>query len=151
MPDLSSESVHAFWHEYDSRILYRIVCSLEATESWVPEHPKIEELIRDLGDVLDSSTSINQLSQETIIQLLTSIKFTQALRLMHAIETKSPGFVSGLLVWSEEQKGSKEQAAPSNVFLKRNMVFERLQLLSRIFSQERINLLNRAQEYGNAS
>jgi intracellular multiplication protein IcmW len=149
MPDLSLESVHAFWHEYDHRILYKIVCSLEETEDWIPYDPEIDQLVRDLGDVIDSSSGISTLSQETVINLLTSIKFTQALRVMHAIETKTPGFVSNLLVWSEEQK-TKNSMGPSSVFLKRNVIFERLQLMSRIFSQERLNLLNRAQEQANA-
>ncbi|NBW56331.1 hypothetical protein EBR43_00820 [bacterium] len=149
MPDLSLESVHAFWHEYDHRILYRIVCSLEASEDWIPEDPALDELIRDLGDVIDSTSSFSTLSQEIVINLLTSIKFTQALRIMHSIETKNPGFVSGLLIWAEEQK-QKNPESQSAVFLKRNIIFERLQLLSRIFSQERINLLNRAQEQANA-
>jgi intracellular multiplication protein IcmW len=146
MPDLSLESVHAFWHEYDSKILYRIVCSLEQTETWVTTNPTIDNLVHDLGDILDSSTSVEYLSQETMITLLTSIKFTQSLRIMHAIETKTPGFVSGLLVWAQEQSQAPENS-PCKIFLKRNVIFERLQLLSRIFSQERTNLITKAQEY----
>jgi intracellular multiplication protein IcmW len=151
MPDLSAESVHAFWHEYDAKILYKIVCSLEASETWVPIDEEIESILQDLGDVIDSISSAPQLSPEKIINILTSIKYTQSLRVMHAIETKTPGFVSSLLIWAEDQKNKNAASHAVQNFLRRNLVFERLQLLARIFSSERINLLNKAQEVSNAS
>lgn len=144
MPDLSHESVHAFWHEYDARILYRIVSSIEASESWVESDEEIQQMVSDLGDMLDGSVDMNQLKQETLVNLLTSIPFAQALRLMHAIEGKRSGSISDLLVWAEHQQSSPD--SPAKVFLRRNVVFERLQLCARIFSSDRLNLLKKALE-----
>lgn len=144
MPDLSRESVHAFWHEYDARILYRIVSSIEATESWVKSDEETQQLIIDLGDILDSAADITELSQETLVQLMTSIPFAQALRLMHAVEGKRPGSISEILLWAEQQKSGPD--SPAKIFLRRNVVFERLQLCARIFSPERLNLVKKALE-----
>lgn len=144
MPDLSRESVHAFWHEYDPRILYRIVSSIEACENWVKTDPETQQLISDLGDILDGSADLTELSQETLVQLMTSVPFAQSLRLMHAIEGKKPGSISDILVWAEQQKGAPD--TPAKVFLRRNVIFERLQLCARIFSPERLNLIKKALE-----
>lgn len=144
MPDLSRESVHAFWHEYDARILYRIVSSIEACESWVHTDDEIQQLLSDLGDMLDGPVDMSQFKQETLINMLTSVPFSQGLRLMHAIEGKRSGSISELLVWAEQQKTGPD--SPAKIFLRRNMVFERLQLCARIFSGERLNLLKKAQE-----
>jgi hypothetical protein len=144
MPDLSRESVHAFWHEYDARILYRIVSSIEAAESWVTSGPEIEQLLKDLGDVLDSPINVSDLNQETLVKLLTSVPFSQALRLMHSIEGKRPGSISEVLIWAEQQKSPPD--SPEKIFLRRNVVFERLQLCARIFSPERLNLVKKSLE-----
>jgi len=54
MPDLSLESVHIFWHDYDKKTLYRIVTSMEGIESWATDDdPKVNAALNDLGEALD--------------------------------------------------------------------------------------------------
>ena len=144
MPDLSMETVHAFWHEYDKNILYKIVCSFEKSESWVVYNEQTQQLISDLGDILEKTPKFDFLKQETLIEILTVIKFSQALRVMQFMESKSPGIIAKLLMWADEKKRNNQSNQHINTFLRRNLIFERLQLLARIFSKERIDLLSKS-------
>lgn len=144
MPDLSMETVHAFWHEYDQNILYKIVCSFEQSETWVVYDDKTQQLISDLGDVLEKTVTFDFLKQETLVELLTIMKFSQALRVMQFMESKTPGIIAKLLMWADEKKRNNQGDHHINTFLRRNLVFERLQLLARVFSKERLDLLSKS-------
>lgn len=147
MPDLSHETVHAFWHEYDPYILYKVVCSFEESETWIQYDERTQTLVSDLGDVLDKVANFDFLRQETLIELLTSIKFSQALRVMQFMETKSPGIIAKLLMWADGKKRDNQSDQRIDAFLRRNLIFERLQLLARVFSKERLDLLSKSIEY----
>ena len=148
MPDLSLSSVHTFWHDYDRRILYRIVSSMEAVEEWAGDtDPEVEQLLLQIGDKLDNLTSFDITDEGTIVKILASIRLSRALRLMQFLDIQNPGTASKLLVYAEEQTKSEGQSNPyAKLFLRRNLVFERLQLLGRIFAVERVNLVMRAME-----
>jgi len=144
MPDLSLASVYSFWYEYDPKILYRIVCSIESSEPWIPDSEELQDKISDLGDLLDNSLNLDIISPETIITLLTSIKFSQALKIMQTLETQKSGYIAKLLGWAESETSGPSSAA--KIFLRRNVIFERIQLCARIFSPDRLSLLKKCQE-----
>jgi intracellular multiplication protein IcmW len=63
---------------------------------------------------------------------------------LQAIDVVHPGSASRVLIKAEETSlGSHD---PAGFFLKRNIVFERLRLLARVFCQYRLNLVVRALE-----
>jgi intracellular multiplication protein IcmW len=64
------------------------------------------------------------------------------LRLLQAIDTVHPGSASRVLMHAEETNLGEQD--PSGFFLKRNIIFERLRLLSRVFSENRLTLVLRA-------
>jgi len=144
MPDLSRSSVYAFWYEYDAKILFRVVSTIEASEKWVPTSETIDQYVSDLGDILDGNVNLDLINPETIVNILTSIRFSQGLRAMHALESKKSGYIAKLLAWAESQPD--DPSSPAKIFLKRNVVFERMQLCARIFAPERLNLLRKCQE-----
>lgn len=147
MPDLSKETVHAFWHEYDATILYKIVCSFEESETWVVYNEETQQIITDLGDVLEKTSDFSFLKEETLVKLLTVIKFSQALRIMQYLETKSGGMIARLLMWADEKERNNQADHHIKTFLRRNLIFERLQLLARVFSKERVDLLAKGYNY----
>lgn len=150
MPDLSRVGVHAFWHDYDRRVLYRIVASIEAVESWaIDNNPHIDQALEHLGEALEglSESDIEFSDEEKVVKLLASIHAGRALRLMQFLDIKKPGTASKLLVYAEEVTKERAQKDPyADMFLKRNLSFERLQLLSRVFAPERVRLLLNALE-----
>ncbi len=151
MPDLSREGVHAFWHDYDKRTLYRIVTSMEGVEAWAADNdPKVDAALLQLGALLDATPDFELTNEASLIKLLANTHTGRALRLMQYLDTAKPGTASKLLIYAEEQtKDAANKNRYADLFLKRNLAFERLQLLCRVFAPERINLVLKALETSN--
>eukprot|EP01012_Entosiphon_sulcatum_P060153 TRINITY_DN84961_c0_g1_i1.p1 TRINITY_DN84961_c0_g1~~TRINITY_DN84961_c0_g1_i1.p1 ORF type:complete len:152 (+),score=8.24 TRINITY_DN84961_c0_g1_i1:19-474(+) len=148
MPDLSHEASARYWYEYPDPMIYRVITFMESVEDWTLDgNQELEAAITQLGHELDDleKIDIGSLSQEEVfIRLVGNIKSGRGLRLLQAIDTVHPGSASRILIHAEETSlGSHD---PAGFFLKRNIVFERLRLLSRVFSQYRLQLVARALE-----
>lgn len=148
MPDLSHPTCSKFWKDYTDPMIYRVVTFMEGVESWTLDgDDNLEAAIAELGKVLDE---IGQVDMSTLghepafIRLAANIKSSRALRLLQAVDTVHPGSASRLLINAEETSQSTED--PAGIFLRRNIVFERLRLLGRVFSTERFRLVMRALE-----
>lgn len=151
MPDLHQHAVNAFWDSYDRRTLYRVIVALERVEHWVLDDiPEVETALLQLGEVMDHASGDLELGEEAkFVRVLASIHAGRAMRLLQAVDVLKPGFASQLLMQAEEaSEEAKGKAADpySQIFLRRNLVFERLQLLSRIFSPQRVSLVLKALE-----
>lgn len=148
MPDISLEAVRKFWSEYEDPMIYRVVSFLEGVESWTHDgDPDVEAALKELGTELDDISKIDMSelgNEELFIRIACNIKSGRALRLLQAIDTVHPGAASRLLIHAEETSESTDD--PAGVFLRRNIVFERLRLLARVFSENRFNLVLRALE-----
>lgn len=148
MPDLSHEASSQYWFEYLDPMIYRVITFMESVEDWTLDgNPEFEAAITELGKELDDIEKIdmNLLAEEDkFIRIVGNIKSGRGLRLLQAIDTVHPGSASRVLIRAEETSlGSHD---PAGFFLKRNIVFERLRLLSRVFSQYRLRLVLRALE-----
>ncbi|MCR9192853.1 MAG: type IVB secretion system protein IcmW [Gammaproteobacteria bacterium] len=148
MPDLSYKAAAEYWFGYADPMIYRVVTFLESVEDWTLDgNADLEAAIDHLGKELDDIESIDltKLGHEaTFVHLAGNIKSSRGLRLLQAIDMVHPGSASKILVHAEETSMSGNEAA--GFFLKRNIIFERLRLLSRAFSESRLNLINRAIE-----
>lgn len=148
MPDLSHEASAQYWHEYIDPMIYRVITFMESVEDWTLDgHPELEQAINQLGKELDDIEKIDMgtLAQEDIfIRLVGNIKSGRGLRLLQAIDTVHPGSASRILIHAEETSTGSHD--PAGFFLKRNIVFERLRLLARVFSEYRLKLVARALE-----
>jgi intracellular multiplication protein IcmW len=76
--------------------------------------------------------------------LVSQLKTGRGLRILQALDTVHPGSASKILIHAEES--SSTDTDPAGFFLKRNIIFERLRLLSRTFSEQRLQLITRALE-----
>lgn len=148
MPDLSHEASAQYWHEYPDPMIYRVITFMENVEEWTLDgDPSLEQALAELGHELDDIASIdlNLMNQEDkFIHLVGQLKSGRGLRLLQAIDTVHPGSASKILIHAEETSLSNQD--PAGFFLKRNIVFERLRLLTRIFSEYRLKLVLRALE-----
>lgn len=156
MPDLHLDAVHAFWDSYDRRTLYRVIVALEKVESWtLDKNPAVEAALIRLGEVLDHASDF-ELSQEAkVIRVLINTSASRALRLLQSLDMTKSGSASQLLMYAEEasqqketsEEGAAKEADPyAELFLRRNLVFERLQLLSRVFAPQRVSMVLKALE-----
>ncbi len=148
MPDLSPQAVARFWKQYEDPMIYRVVTFMESVEKWTSDgEPALENAINQLGTELDDigKIDLDELSQqELFIRVANNISTGRALRLLQAIDTVHPGSASKLLMHAEEI--SQRPDDPPGLFLRRNIVFERLRLLSRVFSAARFALILKALE-----
>lgn len=148
MPDLSHKASAEYWHDYVDPMIYRVVTFMESVEDWTLDgNPQLEEAINQLGKELDdiAALDMNMFGQEEkFIRIVGNIKSGRGLRLLQAIDTVHPGSASKILIHAEETSTSSQD--PAGFFLKRNIVFERLRLLARVFSEYRLKLVSRALE-----
>lgn len=148
MPDLSHKASAQYWFEYSDPMIYRVITFLESVEAWTLDgHPDIEDAMTQLGKELDDIESIDMSKlghEELFIRLVANLKSGRGLRLLQAIDMVHPGSASKVLVHAEENSISGTDAA--GFFLKRNIVFERLRLLARAFSESRLKMIERALE-----
>jgi len=150
MPDLHLDAVNAFWDSYDRRTLYRVIVALERVEHWVIDDiPEVEAALIRLGEVMDQAGSFELTEDAKFIRLLANTRAGRALRLLQSLDIAKPGSASQLLMHAEEASAEGDGKTPSpeaKLFLRRNLVFERLQLLSRVFAPQRFSIILKALE-----
>ena len=140
MPKLDLESSHAFWKNYDDPMIYRVIAFMETVEKFTLDGtPALEQAINRLSEALDALKNFELGKEDKFISLCSHIKTSRILRLLQAIDTIDPGSASKLLMYAEEHNTPAN--AMAELFLRRNIVFERLRLLARVFSQERFELV----------
>lgn len=148
MPDLSRKAVHEYWSQYQDPNVYRVITFMEGVERWTSDgNADVEAQLDILGKELDDLTKVDlsQMGrQDLFIKIACHVKAARVLRILQAIDTAHPGSASKLLIHAEETSQSPED--PAGLFLRRNIVFERLRLLSRVFAQPRIALILKALE-----
>lgn len=148
MPDLSHKASAQYWFDYPDPMIYRVITFMESVENWTLDNdPDLEAAMERLGRELDDIEKIDMgmLNQEeAFIRIVGNIKSGRGLRLLQAIDTVHPGSASRVLIYAEETSSGSYDAA--GFFLKRNITFERLRLLARVFSEYRLKLVARALE-----
>jgi len=138
MPDLSASESHKFWHEYPDPTIYRAICFMEGVENWTLDgNPELEKAIEKLSSALDNVGNLELTEENTFIELSVFMKIGRALKLLQCLVLAHPGAASKILTYAETNKKTDDDIYA--LFIRRNMVFERLRLLSRIFSENRIS------------
>ena len=150
MPDLQLDALNAFWDSYDRRTLYRVIVGLEHVEHWMLDSiPAVEKALIQLGEVMDQASEFELTAEVKVIRVLANIRASRALRILQTLDMAKPGSASQLLMYAEEASTGgedKDRDTCAELFLRRNLVFERLQLLSRVFAPQRIALILKALE-----
>lgn len=145
MLDLSLEAVHRFWFAYPDPSIYRVIAFLEGVEDWtVDGDPDFERTMEALAEILDQAGDYDLGNKDKFVNLVSHVKSGRGLRIMQGMDSAQPGSASRLLVYAEENTSSPDDEA--GFFLRRNLAFERLRLLLRVFSKENFELILMALE-----
>jgi intracellular multiplication protein IcmW len=145
MPKLDLHSSHEFWKNYDDPMIFRVISFMESVEAWTLDgDPALEEALDAFGNNLDQTTRFELSREEQFVTLCAHIKTSRILRILQAIDTIEPGSASKVLMYAEENNTPEHVLA--GLFLRRNIVFERLRLLARVFSSERFSIVLKALE-----
>lgn len=144
MPKLDLQAAHEFWNQFNDPMIYRVVAFMESVEDWTKDgDPQLETAIEALGDAFEALTTFKVSEEENFIKLATFLKMPRLLRMLQTVDTIEPGSASKVLMFAEEKASTNPLIA---LFLRRNIVFERLRLLTRVFSPARFSLILRALE-----
>ena len=146
MPDLSLEACHNFWQNYKDKSVHKVIIFMESLEDWTLDHNTSSDLDKELekiGKSLDKIGGVEITSPEKVIKICAYIKTSRFLRILQAIDSASPGSASKVILKAEELDSTNTAAS---LFLKRNILFERLRIISRIFSEDRLQELTAAYE-----
>ncbi|EDP46295.1 type IVB secretion system protein IcmW [Rickettsiella grylli] len=148
MPDLSHKGSHLYWKHYQDPLIYRVLCFMESVETWTKNgDAALEASLVTFAKELDTIDKIDldKLAKQALfIRLGNHLGMSRTLRLLQALDTSHPGSAAKLLMHAEEVSQSPEDEA--GLFLRRNISFERLRLLARVFSEDRLNLVLKALE-----
>jgi len=148
MPKLDLQAAHEYWKNYDDPMIYRVIAFMETVESWTLDgDPELEMAVNEFGEKLDQITKFELSKEEQFVTLCAHIKTSRILRLLQAIDTIEPGSASRVLMYAEEN--NTPENITTGLFLRRNIIFERLRLLARVFSPERFELVLKALEHEN--
>ena len=132
MPDISHKASLEYWNNYPDDMIFRVIAFMESVENWTHDgNPAFEGALKRLGDALEDITQFELKNQESYIDLGNSVHMSRILRIMQAIDTTHPGSASRLLMHAEQNTNDDDDAC--GLFLRRNIVFERLRLLARVF------------------
>jgi len=147
MADLSQKGVHKFWSEFPDNTIYRVVTFMDGVETWpVDGDPQFESAMQTLASKLEEVGTTDLNEENKLIRLCCYLKESRALRLLHSIDMDNPGAASKLLMYAEEKANEGSNNSDFTLFLRRNIVFERLRLLSRVFAPQRFQLILKALE-----
>lgn len=145
MPDLSHSAVHQFWRDYQDPMIHRVIIFMESVEDWTLDGDSaLETAIKTLGDTLEDIGSIELQQENLMIEMLAHIKTGRGLRFLMCLDMAYPGAAAKVLMRAEET--TKSDADNAGLFLRRNVVFERLRLLGRVFGEDRMKLAIKALE-----
>lgn len=147
MSILDLAASHEFWKNYDDPMIYRVIAFMETAEQWTLDgNPGLEAALTKLGQTLETLTTFDLGKEEEFVAMCAHIRTSRILRLLQAIDSIDPGSASKVLMYAEENNSPDHVMA--NFFLRRNIVFERLRLLARIFSEERCDMVLKLLEQG---
>lgn len=148
MPNLDLAASHEFWKNYDDPMIYRVISFMETVENFTYDgDPDLEEAINKIGSELEKLSRFDLSKEEHFVTLCAHIKTSRILRILQAIDSIDPGSASKVLMYAEENNTPDNLVA--GLFLRRNIVFERLRLLARVFSPQRVELVLKALEQEN--
>jgi intracellular multiplication protein IcmW len=149
MPKLDLAAAHEFWKNYDDPMIYRVISFMETAEDWTLDgNPELEQALAELGQTFDEISRFELSKEEQFVAVCSHIRTSRILRLLQAVDTIDPGSASKLLMFAEENNSADNQLA--GLFLRRNIIFERLRLLARVFAPERFDIVLKALEHDHA-
>lgn len=144
--DLSLEGVQAFFRERDPS-LAKAVEGMESVESWTRDRVEsVQLMLQQLADRVEYADFESEATavQTKLIVLLGYISSGKAIKLLMWIDQTSPNFVAKTLAEAQMlavlDKVNEEAA---RLFVERFEVLERLHMLSRIFAEDRLEIVQK--------
>lgn len=146
MVELSLKASHQYWMGFtgDPNV-YQAIAALDSVEKWVFDNePRVQELLKEFGDKLDTIDNKFDLKKKNLfLEVGCYLHTSTVLMAMQTMNLASPGSASNILSFAEKERldGSNKVA---ELFIRRNVAFERLRIIAKVFSPERLKLITSA-------
>jgi intracellular multiplication protein IcmW len=144
--DLSTEAAEAFFEARDPSLAAAIK-SMESAESWTKDRfEEVQVTLQEFAErIADADLEeVSPKMRSELIVLLGYISSGKAIKLLMWIESSLPNFVARTLAQAQmlgvEDPINNEAC---RLFVERFYVLERLQMLSRIYSEERLKIVQK--------
>jgi|TARA_B100000886_G_scaffold315014_2_gene252673 hypothetical protein len=138
--DLSLAASHEYWHGFQDETVYRVIVLLETVERYYFDgDPDYEESMARLADALTTMRPGDDITNRNLLlDVLAYTKTSRYLRILQALDEVTPGAASRVIAAAEKAKRDNETA---QLFLQRNITFERYRLLPRVLSTDRLEMV----------
>jgi intracellular multiplication protein IcmW len=147
MVDLTPAAVHKFWNGFPDKSIYQVIACMESMEDWTADgNSQLETALAGLGKELEDINNIDLKQEDSLIHLGAYLKTGRNLRILMGLDQANPGSANKVLMQAEKITKSNQDTA--GLFLRRNLIFERLRLLKRAFAEDRIKLVQKCLEGG---
>jgi hypothetical protein len=144
MPDLSLSACRQYWESYQDSIVIQALSLMESAEQWtLDNHDEVENALEQLGNHLNDLEKVNLKDKDKIIQVITHLKATRFLYILQILDKAYPGAASEIIGHAEKNRNND---AIFELFLKRNLIFERFRLAARVLAPSRLDTLIQALE-----
>jgi len=145
---LSDESISAYWAQLDTDVFSAIGKMSSVDKAWSMDNvPVVLKACEELGQKLSSDAVLNSaaaqqklLNQEDIkmtLEVMSSLQSARGLRIFRWLEQYQPEFSAELL----EAASHMQDDHSALLFLERMRVLNKLHLISRIFSYNRLKMI----------
>lgn len=123
------------WQSFKNPLINDILINLEKLEKTVP--PLTEDEIRAVEEFMAKLDKIQaeNVDEKEMIYLLNQLPAAYMLYIIHRMQTLNSDLVVKLINYTQK---FREKDPEIEKFFQRNMVFEKSQLLGRIFSEKRM-------------
>jgi hypothetical protein len=125
----------AHWHSFKNPLINDILINLEKLEQRLKPISKNDEITINTLLQTCEKISADKVDELTIIRLFNRLPAAYMLYLVHKLQNLNTDLIMKIIAYAQKQKDKYPDVAS---FFQRNMVFEKSQLLGRIFSTNRM-------------
>lgn len=137
MSDLRQEIIE-HWNSFKNPLINDVLINLERIERDLPPLTEAEEqALKDLLDVCEKAKP-EQIEAEKLIAILNQLPAAYMLYVIHKMQSLNQELTMKVIGYAQKQKGNSPEVTR---FFQRNMMFEKSQLMGRIFSNSRMQLI----------
>ncbi|MEC8882101.1 MAG: type IVB secretion system protein IcmW [Pseudomonadota bacterium] len=140
MADISLSGAHDYWKNFQDDTVYRVIVLLESVErNYYDGNEAYEKAMSGLEDALSMMRNGDDLTdRQAMLDVLAYTKTSRYLRILQALDEVTPGAASRVIA-EAEKSGRDNQSA--QLFLQRNIIFERFRLLPRVLASDRLEMI----------
>ena len=140
MVDISLKAAHEFWKSFQDSTVYRVIVLLECVErNYHDGNDNYENAMKELSEALTVMRNGDDLEdRQAMLEVLAYTKTSRYLRILQALDEVTPGAASRVI--AEAEKSSRDNQS-AQLFLQRNIIFERFRLMPRVLASDRLEML----------